>query len=291
MFGEAFLLQRYETAEKVVVKHVCLDNLDECDVNCALKEVAALSKLEHPNIVRCYGGWVCKAGDPFTRPWSTDSKSARLPIQEALHAWATATDDGMTLSTSSINILTEYMDGGSLDTVIAGNSQIDEMLVGIWLAQILLGVDHMHRNHVLHRDIKPANIFITQSGVVKLGDFGCCKMLRCPDQECKSEYGTPTYLSPEIWHHGICSHKSDVWAIGCLSHELFARQPPFSGPDLAQQVVSHPPPVLPSHCSDAMCDIISKMLEKNPNERPGTREILDSAVIAGHVARWMEVAF
>ena len=289
-------MQRIDTGEKMVVKHIPLEDLDENEMGCALKEVAALQQLDHPNIVKCFGSWVMAGDeddsgrDESSRPWHRENEKFRLPLSEAHATWADTREHLGALS--SLNILTEYMDGGSLDKVIARNEDpFDEMVVGIWLAQIILGIDQMHRHKILHRDIKPANIFITKSGIVKIGDLGCVKMLSKPDEECSSEYGSPLYLSPEVWRNGMCSHKSDIWAIGCVAHELLAREPPFATPELAYKVLNNAPPPLPDSVSAPMRELIDKMLLKDHGARPSSEQILRMPCMAEHVGRWMKVAF
>lgn len=154
MYGEAVLLQHCATSEYVVVKHIVLDDLSENEVKCALREVAALSAVEHPNIVKCCGSWVSPgADDESIRPWDRGKEGTRRPIREIVAIWAAARY-GALGSPTSLNILTEYVDGGSLDTVIARNGPLDEMLIGTWIAQLVLAIDHMHQHNLLHRDIK-----------------------------------------------------------------------------------------------------------------------------------------
>lgn len=191
----------------------------------------------------------------------------------------------------SINILTEFIDGGSLDTLIQQNAPIDEELVCAWLAQIILGIEHMHSRNLLHRDIKPANIFITQSGLVKIGDLGCCKLLAEPDEQCSSDYGSPLYLSPEVWRAATCSHKSDIWSVGCVVYEMLAQVTPFAAPELAYKVLTDSPPPLPNHVSATLRDIIFCMLEKEPSKRPSAAELLRMPAIGQHVKRWLAAGF
>ena len=285
------LLQRTDTGEKLVVKHVPLDELDENEVDCALKEVAALQQLDHPNIIKCFGSWVTCDDDndydnPMSRPWDR----VRLPVTQARETWVASHE---TFGPSpSLNILIEYMNGGSLDHLLKRNHEpFDEMVVGIWLAQIVLGIDHMHQRNVLHRDIKPANIFITKSGIVKIGDLGCVKMLSKPDEECSSEYGSPLYLSPEVWRSGTCSNKSDIWAVGCVAFELLAREPPFCAPELAFKVLNNTPNPLPAYYSAPLRDLIGQMLLKDPTARPKSADLLCKPCMAEHVEAWLKVAF
>ena len=64
---------------------------------------------------------------------------------------------------------------------------LPEQVVGLWLAQISLAVAHLHSNGVLHRDLKPANIFISNTGVIKVGDLGGSKLVRNVHEELANE--------------------------------------------------------------------------------------------------------
>ena len=159
VYGAAFLVKDRADGLRYVVKHVSLDGLDEEDIESAVNEVAALHAMNHPNIVRCHGSWVMPASDdPSLRPWSAGTETTRLPVSEALAVWTAAqANDACVGSVPSLNILTEYVDGGALDKLILqnkGEKPLEEELVGIWLAQLALAIDHMHKNNLLHRDIK-----------------------------------------------------------------------------------------------------------------------------------------
>ena len=292
VYGEAYMLVNSETGKKVVVKHVPLDCLDEDEIKLALSEVEALQTLDHPNIVRCLGSWVMPPGDDAVRPWSSGAEGARLPAHEILRVVAEFEDGSLDhASVPSLNILTEFVDGGALDTLIRGNAPLDEDLVGAWLAQMILGIEHMHSRNLLHRDIKPANIFITQSGLVKIGDLGCCKLLAEPNEQCSGDYGSPLYLSPEVWRAATCSHKSDIWSIGCVIYELLAQVPPFAAPELAYKVITDPPPPLPEEYSAGLRKIVFSMLEKDPAKRPSAAELLRMPAVGQHVKRWLAAGF
>ena len=157
-YGAAFLVKSRSDGRRLVVKHVALDGMEEEDIHNAVNEVSALLTLSHPNIVRCYGSWVMPASDdPSLRPWSAGTEQQRRPVSDALAAWSAAQANTSCVgSVPSLNILTEYLDGGSLDVLIRQNKgkPLEEELVGVWLAQLALAIDHMHANNLLHRDIK-----------------------------------------------------------------------------------------------------------------------------------------
>lgn len=71
-----------------------------------------------------------------------------------------------------IDIYMEYMSGDTLETILRDCLQLSSDQVRSWSYQICLGVEYLHHNHIMHRDLKPANIMCTDSGLLKIGDFG-----------------------------------------------------------------------------------------------------------------------
>ena len=61
-----------------------------------------------------------------------------------------------------------------------------------------MAVKHVHDRKIFHRDLKASNVFITNNGIVKLGDFGIAKVLNSTNSKANSLVGTPYYISPEI---------------------------------------------------------------------------------------------
>lgn len=83
----------------------------------------------------------------------------------------------------------------------------------------------MHDLKICHRDIKCANLFLTKSGMVKLGDLNVSKVAKKGMMH--TQTGTPYYASPEVWKDKPYDNKSDIWSLGCVLYEMITLLPPF----------------------------------------------------------------
>ncbi len=147
-----------------------------------------------------------------------------------------------------------------------------------------------HEANVVHRDLKPENVFLAEEmGTVriKLVDFGIAKL--APELRGAGTltgaglFGTPPYMSPEQ-----CSgtetidHRTDLYALGCLLHELVTGTPPFGFDGVAELVEAHrhdAPPRLSAGCPDipdALDELAVRLLAKDPDARPAScREVVE----------------
>lgn len=95
-----------------------------------------------------------------------------------------------------INLVVEYMDGGSLEDLVKQGGCDDERVLADIAFQTLNGLSFLHRNKNIHRDIKPANILCSSSGLIKIADFGISKALDKTTGFANSFVGTVCYMSP-----------------------------------------------------------------------------------------------
>ena len=128
-------------------------------------------------------------------------------------------------------IAMEYVGGHTLDVILRQGPP--PTAVALRLADALAAaVGHMHRLDVLHRDIKSNNIKVTETGVLKLLDFGIAKDAGSPRLTADgSVVGTPQSLSPELLLGVPADRRSDIWALGVVMYELFTGRHPFAGED------------------------------------------------------------
>ncbi|MEU9337771.1 protein kinase [Streptomyces sp. NPDC048290] len=151
----------------------------------------------------------------------------------------------------------------------------------IIVSGVLEALAYSHQHGIVHRDIKPANVIITDTGAVKVMDFGIARALHGASTTMTQTgmvMGTPQYLSPEQALGKAVDHRSDLYATGCLLYELLALRPPFVGETPLSVVYQHVQdiPTPPSEVSDAsppeLDGLAMRALAKEPDDRFQTAE-------------------
>lgn len=140
---------------------------------------------------------------------------------------------------------------------------------------MLHGLQALHDRSIVHRDIKCANVFLTNDGVLKLGDLNVSKVAK--RGLLQTQTGTPYYASPEVWQDKPYDHKSDIWSLGCVFYEMCALQPPFRANDmnmLFKRVCEGRIPALPSQYSKDLMYMVKLCLQLDPKLRPSCADML-----------------
>ena len=143
----------------------------------------------------------------------------------------------------------------------------------------LEGLHAAHQHGVIHRDVKPHNVFVCDSGVVKLLDFGFARVAATAGLTSRSVLMcTPDYAAPEIVLHRPIDGRADYYALGVMAYEMLTGKLPFDGAtplDLLQQHVNAAPPSPTQHRQDIpepVERLVMRLLEKRPEDRPATRD-------------------
>ncbi len=150
--------------------------------------------------------------------------------------------------------------------------------------QIADALGEAHRAGLIHRDLKINNVMITETGLLKVLDFGIAVPADAAHEGEDESQGTPAYMAPETIERGVSSARSDLWSFGVLLYEMCTGRRPFTGHDLGelQEAIRHEePPPLPSRISPTLQSVITRCLEKDPALRYG---------LAGEVRAALEIA-
>ncbi|SFC53752.1 protein kinase domain-containing protein [Streptomyces aidingensis] len=141
---------------------------------------------------------------------------------------------------------------------------------------VLEALAYSHQHGIVHRDIKPANVIITDTGSIKVMDFGIARALHAAQQTMTQTgmvMGTPQYLSPEQALGKAVDTRSDLYAVGCLLYELLTGRPPFVGETPLAVVYQHvqDTPRVPSETAPSappeLDGLVMRSLAKDPDDR------------------------
>jgi serine/threonine protein kinase len=217
------------------------------------REMEALGRLEHPNLVR-----------------ATDAGEAG-----AVHF-----------------LVMELIDGIDLARLVRARGPLPAEVAAALVRQTALGLQYAHEQGLVHRDIKPSNLLLSRQGQVKILDLGLARLVgERPAAELTAQgqlLGTADYMAPEQWQPGeLVDIRADLYSLGCTLYTLLAGHPPFSGPaydSQSRKMAGHlymSPSTIAALRSDVpigVVQIIERLLAKKPAERYATPRDLVGAL-------------
>ena len=223
-----------------------------------LKEIELTANLQHPNILPLFDSGTVESGEGREQ---TDLST------------------GSTFSTpSTLYYVMPYVEGETLRRRLERERQLpvsDAVRIASDAAE---GLEYAHRHGVVHRDIKPENILL-HDGRPLLADFGIALAVQQAGGSRMTQtgmsLGTPQYMAPEqAMGDKVVDHRADIYALGVVTYEMLAGEPPFTGPSsqaIVAKVMTEKPRSLeslretvPSHVADA----VHAALQKLPADRP-----------------------
>jgi serine/threonine-protein kinase len=125
-------------------------------------------------------------------------------------------------------IVMEYVPGDTLETIILERGALDLPLALDYICQIANAVEHAHRQGVIHRDLRPANVFVTERGLLKVGDFGTSRFLEIAAHG-TTVIGSPPYMAPEQFE-GRAVFASDLYSLGVTMYQMLTGVLPYDTP-------------------------------------------------------------
>lgn len=242
-FGTVLLVKRKEDNNIYAIKRVQISGLNQKEKQNALNEIRILASISHQNIIGYKESFF-------------DEKAETL------------------------NLVLEYADDGDLSTKIQNNKKKNEYFKEneIWsiFIQMIQGLKVLHDHQIMHRDLKSANIFLTKSGVCKLGDLNVSKVVK--KGLLYTQTGTPYFASPEVWMNNPYDYKSDIWSVGCILYEMCSLSIPFKGvnfQEVYKNVINGNYNSIPPFYSEELSLVVKGLLQVNPDNRPTCKQILE----------------
>ena len=256
---------RYELVEQAKsggMGHVCRGYDTVLD-----REVAV--KLIRPDVVA-----TDEDADELARRFQ---REARITAQIQHHGVPQVYDAGLDAPFDRLYLVMEYVRGTSLRAFIDPVQPLPIAWAVAIAAQICTVLAHAHAMPVVHRDLKPDNVLVTADGTVKLLDFGIAAVLRSDVTRITRDgvlLGSDHYMSPEQFQDAQVTPRTDLYALGCVLHELLTGHQLFDGDTvyklMQQHISASPRPLreLRPDVPEPLDDLVLRLLAKAPDQRP-----------------------
>lgn len=178
-----------------------------------------------------------------------------------------------------IYLVMEYVPGITLRDAMNDFGALDANRTLEIIEPLTAGLAAAHSAGILHRDLKPENVFLSDGGVVKLGDFGLARAITQHTQT-GSVVGTVAYLSPELVLRGQADARSDVYSLGVMIFEMITGRQPYQGEQAVQIAYQHANDKIPAPSSvkggvpELIDEIVLWATARDPSHRPASATAL-----------------
>ncbi|CEG40457.1 plk protein kinase [Plasmopara halstedii] len=190
-------------------------------------------------------------------------------------------------------MILEYCAQRSIAAVVKTlpSRKLDEKMAKNIFRQALAGVMYLHASGVIHRDLKLANLLLSDTGEVKISDFGLATRL---GDNHVTMCGTPNFIAPEVLmaENEPYDEAVDVWSLGCILYCLLIGKPPFEGRKVGETLenvanAGQNPLQFPDGLSSSAIDLVKRLLTSDPRSRPSAEQISHHPWLREHYQKKM----
>lgn len=214
--------------------------------------------------------------EKFLKKFETEAQAvARLSHPNIVNIYDVGMEDGINY------IVMELAEGITLKEYIRKKGYLSPKETVEISTQIASAISHAHKNHIIHRDIKPQNILVSDTGIIKVTDFGIAKATSSNTvTSTATAMGSVHYISPEQAKGRFCDEKSDIYSLGITMYEMVTGHVPFDHENGVTIALMHlqneitPPSRIRDGIPDSLEKIILKCTMKKPEERYQTADDL-----------------
>ena len=214
--------------------------------------------------------------EKFLKKFETEAQAvARLSHPNIVNIYDVGIEDGINY------IVMELAEGITLKEYIRKKGYLSPKETVEISTQIASAISHAHKNHIIHRDIKPQNILVSDTGIIKVTDFGIAKATSSNTvTSTATAMGSVHYISPEQAKGRFCDEKSDIYSLGITMYEMVTGHVPFDHENGVTIALMHlqneitPPSQIRDGIPDSLEKIILKCTMKKPEERYQTADDL-----------------
>eukprot|EP00475_Leptophrys_vorax_P045041 TRINITY_DN9241_c0_g1_i1.p1 TRINITY_DN9241_c0_g1~~TRINITY_DN9241_c0_g1_i1.p1 ORF type:complete len:548 (-),score=153.60 TRINITY_DN9241_c0_g1_i1:97-1740(-) len=184
-------------------------------------------------------------------------------------------------SPSKLYMVTEFYPGGELFFHLKTKRRFTEAEARFIIAELVLALEYIHSLGFVYRDGKPENIMLDRTGHIGLTDFGLSKEIGVGGHT-STFCGTPEYLAPEVLRGVAYGKEVDWWALGILLYEMTVGIPPFYSQNVNEMYhkIQHGALRFPPFLSQQIRNLITELLDRNPETRLGAGEANSEAIKA-----------
>ncbi|WP_422391694.1 protein kinase domain-containing protein [Arthrobacter sp. N1] len=180
-------------------------------------------------------------------------------------------------------LVMEFVQGRTLREVLREQGRLTPRHALVLLDSVVEGLAAAHDAGLIHRDVKPENVLLSDSGQVKIADFGLARAVSATTGTA-TLVGTVAYLSPELVLGRPAEAQSDIYSTGVMLYELLTGRQPFTGETPIQVAIQHAqsdvpaPSVLLPGLPEDIDELVQWCTSRDPEDRP-----VDGAALLGEL--------